>query len=429
MAGMGRTYGILLALIVGLLLGILSAAIGGSWVERSVAIVEPIGALWLNALRMTIIPLVVSLVITGIAASAQAARASRLAGRALLFFIVLLWISSVLGALLMPLFLQLWPMGGGSAAALTSALTQAPPAAAVPGFSDFMRSIVPTNPIAAAAEDAILPLIVFTTLFAFALTRVPAEPRERLTAFFKAVADVMLVIIGWVLRLAPVGVLALAYVLGARAGGSAFGALVHYVIIVSTIGIVITGLAYIVAIVGGRLQVARFARAIIPAQAVAISTQSSLASLPAMLRSAETLRVPVEASGVVLPLAVAIFRATSPAMNVAVVLYVAHWLGIKLEPTQIAAAVAVAAITTLGSVSLPGQITFVANIAPIAMAAGVPIEPLMLLIAVENIPDIVRTVGNVTMDVAATATIARRSGYTPGEALTAEDSLLEDAAV
>ena len=86
-----------------------------------------------------------------------------------------------------------------------------------------------------------------------------------------------------------------------------------------------------------------------------------------------------------------------------------------------------AAITTLSSVSLPGQITFVANIAPIALAIGVPIEPLMLLIAVENIPDIVRTVGNVTMDVAATATIARRSGYAPGDALTEQDRLLQEA--
>ena len=428
MKPVSKTYSILRALVVGLLLGVGSAAIGGGWVERTVAIVEPIGALWLNAMRMTIIPLVVSLVITGIAASAEAARASRLAGRAFLFFIISLWISSVLGAVLTPLFLRLWPIAAGSADALRSAVVDAPAAAAVPGFADFMRSIVPTNPVAAAANDAILPLIVFTTLFAFALTRVPAEPRERLTAFFRAVADVMLVIIGWILRLAPLGVLALAYALGARAGASAFGALVHYVVIVSAVGVVIGALAYGVAVFGGGLSITRFARAIIPAQAVAISTQSSLASLPAMLRSAETLRVPVQASGLVLPLAVAIFRVTSPAMNIAVVIYVAHWLGIALGPTQIAAAVAVAAITTLSSVSLPGQITFVANIAPIAMAVGIPIEPLMLLIAVENIPDIFRTVGNVTMDVAATTTIARRSGYAPDEAVTEQDRLLDAGA-
>ena len=413
---MSKTYGILLALVVGILLGIGSAAsLERAWLERAIAIVEPIGALWLSALRMTIIPLVVSLVITGIAATAEAARASRVAGRALIFFVGLLWISAALGALLTPLFLQLWPIAIGSADALTSAVASAPPAAAVPGFGDFIRSIIPSNPIAAAANDAILPLIVFTTVFAFALTRVAAEPRERLIGFFRAVSDVMLVMIGWMLWLAPLGVLALAYVLGARAGASAFGALVHYVVIVSAVGVVITALAYAVAAVGGRIGVLRFARAVIPAQAVAISTQSSLASLPAMLRSAKDLRVPVQASGVILPLAVAVFRVTGPAMNIAVVLYVAGWLGIELGPAQIAAGIAAAALTTMGSPSLPGQISFVTAIAPIAMAMGVPIEPLMLLVAVENIPDIMRTVGNVTMDLAATGTIARTSGYAPGE--------------
>lgn len=410
-----RAYGILLALVAGLLLGIASASVGGGWVDRAISIADSVGGMWLNALRMTVIPLVVSLLITGIAASAQAARASRVAGRALFLFILLLWISSALGAVLTLVFLQVWKMPAGAADALRSAFTATEAAPAVPGLGEFARAMIPTNPIAAAANDAILPLIVFTTLFAFALTRVSMEGRERLTAFFRALADVMLVMIGWVLWLAPVGVLALAYVLGARAGGAAFGALVHYIIIVSGVGLVLWLLAYPLAVFGGRVSLRAFARAVLPAQSVAISTQSSLASLPAMLRGAEAVGVPVATAGMILALAVAIFRITSPAMNVAVVLYVAHLLGVHLGALQIATAVAVAAITTLGSVSLPGQISFVASISPIAMAVGVPVEPLLLLVAVENIPDIMRTFGNVTMDVAATAMIARRSGYGSAE--------------
>jgi Na+/H+-dicarboxylate symporter len=126
-----------------------------------------------------------------------------------------------------------------------------------------------------------------------------------------------------------------------------------------------------------------------------------------MLRGAEMLQIPVAASGVVLPLAVAVFRITGPAMNLAVALYIAHWFGIELGPMQIAAGVAAAAITTIGAVGLPGQITFITSIAPICFALGVPIAPLALLIAVETIPDIVRTLGNVTMDLAATATLTR----------------------
>ena len=156
-----------------------------------------------------------------------------------------------------------------------------------------------------------------------------------------------------------------------------------------------------------RVQLVAFAKAVAPAQAVALSTQSSLASLPPMLKAATDLGVERAVSRVSLPVAVAIFRVTSPAMNLAVAIYVAHWLGLSLAPSAIAAGAAVAAITTIGSVSLPGQVSFLTSIAPICVAMGVPIEPLALLIAVEMIPDLVRTVGNVTMDVAATTAIAR----------------------
>jgi len=423
---MSQATRILLALALGLLLGILSANSDGAWVPGAISVAEPIGGLWLDALRMTIIPLVVALVITGIAESAEAAQASRLAGRAILLFILILWASAILAALLTPLFLNLWPMPAEAAAALRTALsTTTESVGEVPGFGAFLRSIVPTNPIAAAANEAILPLILFTTIFAFALTRISEKPRQQLVGFFRAISDVMLVMIGWILWLAPLGVIALAYVVGARSGTAAFGALLHYVVIISAVGIVVWLLAYPLAMFGGGLRLGEFARAVAPSQAVAVSTQSSLASLPAMLRSAKALNVPVAASGVTLPLAVALFRATGPAMNLAVVLYVAHWFGMPLGPGQLAMGVAAAALTTMGAVSLPGQISFVTSIAPIGLAMGVPIEPLLLLIAVETIPDIFRTVGNVTMDVAVTATAARRSGFAADEAKSEEDRLLE----
>jgi Na+/H+-dicarboxylate symporter len=425
---MSQPTRILLALIAGLAAGIVSVAAGGAWVEGAIAVAEPIGGMWLNALRMTIVPLVVSLLVTGIAATAEAARAGKLATRALVLFVVLLWTSSLAAALLTPLFLGLFPLPAESTAALRAALTGTEPVGEVPSFADFLGSIVPTNAVAAAAEDAILPLILFTLVFAFALTRLPSEPRERLTSFFQAVADTMLVVIGWVLWIAPVGVFALAYVVGARAGGSAFGALLHYVIIVSAVGVVIWLAAWPLALFGARIGLVRFTRAIAPSQAVAFSTQSSLASLPAMLRGAHALDVPVAAAGVVLPMAVAIFRATGPAMNLAVAIYIAYWGGLELTPAQMAFGIAAAATTTMGAVGIPGQASFVTSIAPICLAMGLPIEPLALLIAVEVLPDIIRTLGNVSMDVAATATISHRTGFTGGEAETEQDRLLEEGA-
>ncbi len=421
---MSQPMRILLALIAGIAAGIALAAWRPDAAIAGTSLAQPIGTMWLNALRMTIVPLVVALLVTGVAATARAARASKLAGRAIAVFLICLWTSSALGALFTLTLLDLFPLGDAASAALKASFTSAAPVGPVPPFSDFLVAMVPTNPVSAAAEDAFLPLIVFTVTFAFALTRLAPEPRELLTRFFQAIADAMLVVITWVLWLAPLGVFALAYVVGAKAGTAAFGALVHYVAVVAGTGILVWLLAYPTAVFAGRVKLRDFLRATGSAQAVAISTQSSLASLPAMLRGAEALRLPVAASGVVLPLAVAIFRFTGPAMNLSVALYVAHVFGIRLGPEQIAIGIAAAAITTLGAVSLPGTISFVSSIAPIALAMGVPIEPLALLVAVETMPDIVRTLGNVTMDLAVTSVVTR--GQAEGLGGTEADALLSE---
>lgn len=422
---MSQATRILLALLAGLGVGIaLSGQAAGAAV---LAFAEPLGTMWLHGLQMTIVPLVVALLVTGIAATADAARAGGLAARALVTFIVLLWTSATLGALVTLGLLDLFPLGADAAAALNSAVRSAAPVGEVPPFSDFVVAMVPTNPISSAANDSFLPLIVFTTVFAFAVTRLPQARREMLVDLFRAIADAMLIVIGWVLWLAPVGVFALAYVVGAKAGTAAFGALLHYVATVTTAGFAVSLLAIPVAIIGGRVAIGAYVRAMPQPFAVAISTQSSLASLPAMLRATEKLGLPVATSGVVLPLAVAIFRYTGPAMNTAVAIYVAHILGIELTAQQIAIGIAAGAITTMGAVSLPGSISFISSIAPIALAMGVPIGPLALLVAVETFPDIMRTLGNVAMDVAATSAIARRSGAATGDVRSDTDAILHDA--
>jgi proton glutamate symport protein len=422
---MSQAARILLALAVGLLLGIATAH--ASWGPATANYAEPVGQLWLNGLRMTIVPLVVGLLVTAIADGAEAARGSRVAGRSFALMFAILWFSAILGAILVPLLLGLFPMPGHAAEALKAALSTTKPIGTVPGFGDFLSSIVPSNAISAAANDQILPLVVFATAFAFALTRIAPAGRAQVVSLFRAVAEAMIVVVNWLLWLGPIGVFALAYVVGVRAGGGAFGALLHYMAIVSSVGLVILILAYPLAALGGQLPLARFAREIAPAQAVGFSTQSSLATLPAMLRSSEKIGVPVASSGVTLPLAVALFRATGPGMNMGVVLYVAHWYGMPLSPATIAIGVVVAAITTFSAISLPGQVSFITNTAPIALAMGVPLEPLALLIAVENIPDLFRTVGNVTMDIAVAATIGRRGGLDADDRMSTEDRLLRDA--
>ena len=409
----GPTWRVLLALLIGLLLGAVAAGMGDGWRDPAVRIASAIGGLWLDSLKMTVIPLIVALLVTGIVGGADAARQGGVAARSMLWFALLLTASAIFGAIVMPALINIFPLPEAAAAALRTGLAgvdKEAAASSVPGLADFVRSIVPPNIFKAAADGAILQIVVFTALFAFALTRLPEEKRRPLASFFESLGDAMLVIIGWILWLAPVGVLALAFAVGAGAGGAAFGAVLHYVLLVSSLGIAILLAAYVVAALGARWPIGRFARAMIAPQAVAISTQSSLASLPAMLGAARELDVAPASADVTLPLSVALFRATGPAMNMGVAIYVAHWLNIPLSPLALIAGIAVAAITTYSAVSLPGQLSFVSNIAPISLAMGVPIEPLAILIAVETIPDIFRTLGNVTMDVAVTGAVARRTG-------------------
>ena len=406
---MSNATRILLALVVGLILGIVSADFSPVTANTLAAIADPIGTLWLHGLRMTIVPLVVALLITGIAQTAQAARAGRMAARTLVGIVGLMSFSAIMGAILTPTFLALFPMPAESAAALKAALGTAPAVGAVPPFGDIVRALVPTNPIAAASKDDILPLMIFTLVLAFAITRLELEPRKLLTIFFAALADALVIVIGWVLKLAPIGVFALAYVVGARSGAAAFGALLHYVLVVSSVGIVVGLFAYPVAVFSGRLPLGRFARSIAPVQALAISTQSSLACLPLMLQKSEELGVPESTAGLVLPMAVALLRVTGPAMNLAVALYVANWFGVTLGPVQWVIAIMVAVLTSMGAVSLPGQVSFFTSIAPICIAIGAPIEPLALLVAVETLPDIFRTLGNVQMDVALTTAVEAKS--------------------
>ncbi len=403
------TWLVLLALVGGLLLGALSEQAGG-YREPLVQVASTVGGLWLDALKMTVIPLIISLLVTGIVSGADQARAGGIAGRSFLWFVIVLTSSAAFGALAMPALLEAFPLPASAANALRAGLASvdsSATAASVPTVQDWLRGLIPTNPIAAAANDKVLALVVFTAIFAFAVIRIDAEGRQAIARFFKAIQDAMLVVVGWVLALAPIGVLGLAFAVGAGAGGSAFGAVLHYVVTVSLVGIVVTLAAYIVAVLFARWRLGDFARAMIPPQAVAISTQSSLASLPAMLDASSKLRLPQRNADVTLPLAVALFRATGPAMNIAVAIYVAHMMGIELHAGNLIAGFAVASVASYWAVSLPGSLSYVTSIAPIALAMGLPIEPLALLIAVEVIPDIFRTLGNVTWDVAVAGAAAR----------------------
>jgi len=400
---------VLAALVLGIVAGSLIQRSGDPNLAEAASVVEAFGSLWLNTLRMTVVPLVVSLVITGIASVADTARTGGLVARAVTLFTLLLFAAATYSVAATNGLLSLWPLDPAAAQAFVAgvgddAVTISQP----PTFVSWLAGLAPYNPVRAAAEDAMLPLVVFAIFFGFAAARISPAMRAHIVAFFRAVSETMIVIVHWVLLAGPIGVFALALGVGSRAGFGAAGVLAQYVAVVSIVTAGVTVIAWLLAVTWGRQPVARFTTAAVPVWAIAASTQSSLASLPAMLEAAlRGLKLPARIADVTLPLAVAVFRFTSPVANLAVCFFVAHLYGLEPSTLQIASAIVVAFAVSIASVGLPGQISFVASIAPICIALGVPTEVLGILIAVEVIPDIFRTLGNTTGDLAATAILAR----------------------
>nr|MBA3730285.1 cation:dicarboxylase symporter family transporter [Sphingomonas sp.] len=368
---MSNAARILAGLALGLLLGTLGARAGWQ-LDQAHGLAGTVGGVWLDALRMTVVPLIFSLIVTGIAAASTTASAGGVTRRALILFVVLLLASALLAALIGPLLIDAWSPPAGALDALRSGLdvSAVPP---VPPVAEWFRTLIPTNVVATAAEGAIVPLTIFALLFGLAAARLPLERSAPLLGFFAAVADTMLTIVRWILLLAPIGVFALAFGVGAKLGVGAGAVLAHYVAVQIIVTLVLGLAMYPLAISAGRQRFAAFARAAFPAQAVAASTQSSLASLPPMVAGAERLKLPSSTASVILPLAVALFRIAAPASIVIVTLAMAHMSGVEVGPAQLAIAVLLASINTLVIAGLPNQVTFFAAYAPPAIAAGVPV--------------------------------------------------------
>jgi Na+/H+-dicarboxylate symporter len=408
------TVRVLIGLAAGLVAGLLLPPASHPASAAILAVVEPVGTLFINAIRMTVIPLVVSMLIVGVASQPDAGTIGRLGARALVIFLVTLIATGVLTALVAVPLLELLPISADAAAALRESATSAAGttterARGLPTLAQWITDLVPVNPIRAAADGAMLPLIVFSVAFGVALTRVEALRREAVVRFFQGVADAMLTLVRWVLELAPIGVFALALPLASRVGIAAAGALASYVAIVvglSAVAIVVLTLA---AGLLGAAPPRAFVRAAAPAQAVAFSSRSSLASLPAMIEGArDVLRLPPPITSFFLPLSASVFRVGGVIVQVVGVLFVARLYGLSVEPLQVVAIVGTAVLTSFSVPGVPGGSILV--MIPVLYAAGLPdyaVAGIGILLGVDTIPDMFRTTANVTGTMAAATVVAR----------------------
>jgi proton glutamate symport protein len=398
---------VLLALVSAVAIGTAIALSGNPSAVRAADLVAPIGTIWVNAIRMTVIPLIVALLVTGVSSTAGSA-IGRLGLRTIAVFVAL---GAFTAAAVMPLLAAAFawmpvpearwglPPGAAEAAQQLAAAGQSPSVAA------WLTGLIPTNPISAAATGSMLQLVLFTLLFAAALSQVKPAGRGPVLAFFSGVAGAMLLLVRWIILLAPIGVFALVLPLAARAGKGLVGAIGFYIVTYSLACVIAILLLWPVAAMGGRIAAGRYARALLPSQLIAFSSSSSIATLPSLVRSAEQLEIPAAVTGFVLPLAASVFKVAAPVSWAAGALFIGRLYGVPLGFSGLLAVAFAAVFLSFGVPGIPRGAFIL--LTPLFAALGLPAAGIGILIAVDAIPDTFATALNVSGHLAVTALVAR----------------------
>ena len=384
---------VLLALACGLAIG-MSLATAAS-VPAAVTVADTVGTLWTNAIRMTVIPLVAALTIASVASAGATADLRRAMTRAIVVFVVLLVSGGVLALVIGELAFADFTLPADVAARIRETAAPAGSTPMLPTIGQRLIEMVPSNPVKAAADGALLPLVVFSLALGFALKGIATDRREAVLNVCRGLSDALLVVVGWVVKVAPVGVFALAFALGARLGVASVGALARYIATLSAVLIVFTLLLYPVVVLLGRMPFRRFLAAAAPSQALAAGSRSSLSALPLMIATArEKLGLDATGSGFVLPFAVSIFRVNVPMAWVVGVIFLGKLYDVEIGLATLAMVIVTSTLLSFSVPGIPSGSLFI--LAPVLVDIGLPAEAVGILIAVDVIPDIFKTTVNVT---------------------------------
>jgi Na+/H+-dicarboxylate symporter len=398
---------VIASLVLGLTAGwMLRQSPGNPWINGFVEVCDVVGTMWVNAIRMTVIPLILPLLIGSVAGARSGQALGRLGLATGAWFMGLLAVC-VLAALLMapPLYSGL-KIDASTTALLRSTAATVPLPMGDATLSGWFKALIPANPIKAAADGSMLSLVVFAVMFGLAALASPPVIRERVMIFTHTLSEIMMTVIKGVLLVAPVGVFALTLVVGDRLGGAAVSALSFQLVVASSAHIGVTVILCLLGMGLGRLTPRKFLGGAAPALLVAAGTSSSLSSLPAMIEGAiDHWRLPEEVVGFVLPLAVSTFKLTGGPGQVLGALFVATLFGIHLAPAQMAIIGGYSILMNATVPGIPGGGLIAAT--PLFLAVGLPLEGLAILFAINPITDRFSTIGNVAADMAVTAIVGR----------------------
>ena len=408
---MPLTTRVLIGLTAGFLLGLALAGATSPAAATVLAIAVPLGTIFINLIRMTVIPLVVSMLIASVGSMAASGALGRAGARGAIVAVALLAAATIFSMIVAQPVLARIHIDQAAAMALRGPVTSGSAVSApagTPALAQWFIDLVPQNIFKAAAEGVMLPVILFSVLFGLALARVNDDRRDAVLRVTQGVADAMQRLVAGILDLAPIGVFALAVPLASKLGLAAAGAVLAYIVLVVTLTVLVGVLMlYPVGIVAGGMSPSAFIEFCAPAQAVAFASRSSLAALPAMVESAERARLPPVVSRFILPLAASVFRVGGAVAIPVGVLFLARLYDVALSPPQLASIVFTVILTTFAVPGVPGG-SIIAMV-PVLAAVNLPLDGIGILLAVDAIPDMFRTTGNVTGSMTLAAVLRRRT--------------------
>lgn len=394
---------IALGLVLGLIVGLGAAATGSEWLHTLARGSAPFGMIFMNAIRMIVIPLIVTVIFTSIARLGDPRKLGRIGGLTLIYYWVTLIPAIIIGMVTMKFGLQF-------VSSIDMPQTTTTDVPELQGIVDFIVSLVPANPFAAASNGRILPLIVFTALLAAATGTLSAARRERLINFADDISEALIKLVWWILYTAPIGVFGLAAPVTAKLGWDLVQSLGVFIICVFA-GLVIFLLLVtlpLVYFVGG-INPVKYLKGTFGGVSIAVSTTSTAAAIPVTLEeTTNKLKVSESIADMLVPLGASMHRPGSALFQGSAVVFLAYLYDV---PIPIAAMGAVLLATFLVSLTVaPVPSSGVMTMAPALDAVGVPVAGLALMLGIDRIPDMMRSGVNILGQVSAAVLVDRWSG-------------------
>ncbi len=405
---------ILLALIAGATVGIVAKAFDIEWLRTAVLAIEPVGTAFIRLMTMIVLPLVVSSLLVGTASLGDAQRVGKVGGRTLVFSVAVTIVAACVGLLA---FHLIEPGSGLDPAtrdrlAAQFATTGSTTLVATPLVQTILE-IIPRNPFRALTDLDLLAVVFFTIVFGAATGTLAERHRKPIIAFFDAVNEVSMVMIGWVMKLAPYGVFALSGAVFAQFGMELLGSLLLLCVTVA-VGELLHGFGVLGLIVRAfvGMNPLTFFRKIAKAPLVAFSTSSSNASLPVSIEVAECeLGISKKVAGFVLPLSATLNKSGSALYKVVAVMFIAQVYGVPLGFTEQVVIVLAATASAISGAGVPGSgmVTILIVLNTVGMSAQAQ-AGVALVVGVDRLLDMIRTTVNVMGQLVGVAYVARADG-------------------